>query len=78
MYSRSHKNLYFSYTMWCDPNVFDHLPLPYAEGISLCYNFNIYINSDFFTQNLGPNKGVFTILKMGKNSQKSEESSQVQ
>ncbi|XP_060590495.1 polyphosphoinositide phosphatase-like isoform X1 [Ruditapes philippinarum] len=21
-----------SYTMWCDPNVFDHLPLPYAEA----------------------------------------------
>ena len=34
--------------------------------------------SDFFTQNLGPNIGVFTILKMGKNSQKNEENSQFQ
>ena len=27
-------------------------------------------------KNLGPNIGVFTVLKMGKNSQKSEENSQ--
>ena len=30
----------------------------------------LYIYSDFFTQNLGPYLGVFTILKMGKYSQK--------
>lgn len=23
---------HFSYTMWCDPKIFQYLPLPYAEG----------------------------------------------
>lgn len=25
-----------SYTMWCDPDVFDYLPLPYAEACKTC------------------------------------------
>ena len=34
--------------------------------------------SDFYTQNLGSNIGVFTMLKLGKKSQKNEENSQFQ
>ena len=56
-----------------------HIHSLYKEEKNITILKNGFNNSDFFTQNLGPNIGVFTILKMGKNTQKkNEENSQCQ